>query len=63
MYGERASVNFSNMDEGFGAVVEIRIPAEKILENGRSEAALSLAAGAEGGSEPTESGEKKGEDR
>ncbi|MBQ7839694.1 MAG: histidine kinase [Lachnospiraceae bacterium] len=32
MYGEKAGINLSNMDDGFGAVVEIRIPAEKIEE-------------------------------
>ncbi|MDL2232567.1 histidine kinase [Ruminococcaceae bacterium OttesenSCG-928-L11] len=26
LYGKRASIAFSNMDEGFGAVVEVRIP-------------------------------------
>lgn len=29
MYGERAKINFSNMDEGYGAVVEITIPVER----------------------------------
>lgn len=29
IYGDRARINFSNMDEGYGAVVEIRIPAQK----------------------------------
>lgn len=29
IYGDRAKINFSNMDEGYGAVVEIRIPAQK----------------------------------
>ncbi len=29
LYGERAKVSFSNMDEGYGAVVEVRIPAQK----------------------------------
>lgn len=27
MYGEKAKISFSNMDEGYGAIVEIRIPA------------------------------------
>ena len=54
MYGERASVNFSNMDEGFGAVVEIRIPAEKILEHGRSEACPCPETDDEQGCAPAE---------
>ena len=29
LYGERAKISFSNMDEGYGAVVEVRIPAHK----------------------------------
>ena len=29
LYGERAKISFSNMDEGYGAVVEVRIPAQK----------------------------------
>ncbi len=29
LYTDRAKITFSNMDEGYGAVVEIRIPAEK----------------------------------
>lgn len=29
IYGNRAKINFSNMDEGYGAVVEVRIPAQK----------------------------------
>jgi sensor histidine kinase YesM len=29
MYGERASVSFSNMAENYGAVVEVRVPAMK----------------------------------
>ena len=29
IYGVRARIGFSNMDEGYGAVVEIRIPAER----------------------------------
>ena len=29
LYGERAKISFSNMDEGYGAVVEVRIPAPK----------------------------------
>lgn len=29
IYGERAKISFSNMDEAYGAVVEIRIPAKK----------------------------------
>lgn len=36
MYGEKAKITFSNMDEGYGAIVEIRIPAhnsDEIIEN------------------------------
>lgn len=29
IYGDRAKISFSNMDEAYGAVVEIRIPAQK----------------------------------
>ena len=29
IYGEKAKINFSNMDEGYGAVVEITIPVQK----------------------------------
>lgn len=29
MYGEKAKINFTNMDEGYGAVVEITIPVKK----------------------------------
>ena len=29
MYGDKAKINFTNMDEGYGAVVEITIPVKK----------------------------------
>lgn len=31
MYGERGKICLSNMEEGYGAVVEIRIPAERLV--------------------------------
>lgn len=34
IYGEKAKINFSNMDEGYGAVVEITIPVQKEQNTG-----------------------------
>ena len=32
MYGDKAKINFTNMDEGYGAVVEITIPVKKLIK-------------------------------
>ena len=32
MYGDRASMTLSNMEQTYGAVIEIRIPAETLSD-------------------------------